>query len=332
MINSAGAYVARLIRMTARDVAELVDRAAVDGGKRLEGAGITTLDEWMRMHQHAGFIYGGVFDQSIDMIERHLRLCDELAESMAQLLESGPVSASPIVLERSLGEAIMRIAYTLDPSVPPARTVLRMAAYQLDSVEGTLTAARTFGRYAKEEETKAMESIKTLHKLLSDAGFERLPDKREPLTATLSLNGQRENLRFNATDAYRKYAPSSPWMWEMGSGVTHSRGWMLDGLMPTLRAAPITSPADVALSVATSVVELSDVLARTAHAHTGTDVDWFLKRNHLRRMGIASSRPGTGAPKIGHVEYAGRGPEWVPKRGSMGPSFIKARPGEGTPT
>lgn len=323
MITNAGQYVARLIRSSVRDVAKLVEQAAEDGAKRLDGAGITKLDEWMRAHKSVGFLYGGVFDQSIEMIERHLRLCEELAESMALVLESRPVSATPIVLERSLGEAVMRLAYTLDASAPPVRTALRMAAYQLDSIEGNLPAARSFGYYAQAEGERALESTAEMHKWLTDAGFILHPARAEPFTASLELDGHRENLRFNATDAYRAYAPTTPWMWELGSGVTHSRGWMLSALMPTTRTDPVTPPHDVALSVGASVVELCDVLARTARDHTGTDVDWFLKKNHLRRLGIASGRPGSQSPKVGHIEYAQRGPDWKRSEGSMGPSFIR---------
>ncbi len=318
-----GKYAARIIRMTVRDARALVDDAMEAGAERREGAGITKLDAWMRGHDHAGFIYGGLFHQSVDMAERHLRLCEELAESMALLLETAPVKAAPLVLERSMGEAVMRLAYMLDPEVMPARTVLRMTAYQLDTVEGNLRAAHSFGGYAEDERVKATESIATLQGWLRDAGFELLPSRTEPFTSSIGIEGQRENLKFNATDAYAKYVPTAPWMWELGSGVTHSRGWMLSGLISTLRDDAITSALDVALESAMSVITLADVLADVAESHTGVDADTFRKGNHQRRLAVTSMAERRSGLAVGHKEYAARGADWKPRPGYMGASFIR---------
>lgn len=325
---SVDVYAARVIRSTLRDSRRVIDEAVIAGGERRDGAGITLLDAWMRAHVHADFIFGGLWDQNLETAERLLTLCGELAESIAILFESpSRLAAAPFVLERALGEAIMRIAHIFDPNVLPARTVARMAAYQLETIEGNLHAALAFGENGVEEVDDARAQIAEMHGFLERAGFTRLPARREPFTASVEIGGERENLKFNATEAFKRYLPSSPWMWELGSGVTHGRGWMLGSLIATTQTEAVSTDVDVALSVGGAVVELADALARTAAGHSGVDVDWFLKKNHLRRRGL-SSWSGRGARlSVDHKEYASRPANFRARQVPDESSFYRPRKG-----
>lgn len=286
--------------MTIRDVRQMVNAAADAGGDRREGAGITVLDRWMRAHEQSDFLSGALWDQNIETMEQLLGLCNDLAES---------------------GETVMRIAHMLDAEARPARTVARIAAYQLESIEGNLRAAEAFGTNGKTDAKEARENIRQMLWFLSDAGFQLFPDRREPFTVSIGIDGERENLKFAATAAFKRYLPSSPWLWELGSGVTHGRGWMIGGLIETTRTDPITSAMDVALSAAGAVIELANTFARIAVSHTGLDVDSFFKANHLRRRGITSWTPNAPTLSVDHTEYARRDGNWEPKPFVGGESF-----------
>ncbi|MBN8981996.1 MAG: hypothetical protein J0I29_12080, partial [Rhizobiales bacterium] len=151
-----GIYAARLLRATIFDVDNLLDEALEAGGQRRRGSGIAALDQYMRASPRRDFVYGAIFGTNMETIERLLRTCKELAEAIALAFDSGSlVRVAPFVLERALGEAIMRICYILDAGVPPARTILRMAAYQLESVEGNLRTAEAFGPSAAAAKARA---------------------------------------------------------------------------------------------------------------------------------------------------------------------------------
>lgn len=300
-------YTARVIRKTVEDCRTLIVDALDAGGERREGAGITRLDAWMCAHPHVDFIYGGLWDGHIDASERLLSFCADMAESIAILLDADkPPAASPFVLQRSLSEALMRLIHIHDSTVAPARVAARMAAYQLETIEGNLRAAEAFGPDGVEDAKSSRHFITRMHKFLTDGGFELHPDRREPFTVAISIDGERENLRFNATAAFRTHLPSSPWMWELGSGVTHGRGWMLGSLIETTQMNALSSERDVALAVGAGILELADALAQAVHGHTGLNVKAFLKRNHLRRRGLSSWSPGFPRLVVDHREYAAR--------------------------
>ena len=317
-----GGYAARIVRATIRDTGLLIEQATEAGAKRLPDSGVTALDTWMRGHPNAAFLYGGIFGQNLETTERMLGACSDIAESIALLLDTnGRVLASPFVLERALGEAIMRLCYIFDHSAPPARTIGRMAAYQLESIEGNLRAAEAFGIQGAEKAVRARENIAEMHGWLNENGFELFADRREPFTVSLAIDGHRENIKFDATAAFKRYLPASAWQWELGSGVTHSRGWMLAGLLATSETEALTSPTEVAMAVAGSSLELGDALARAAHGHTGAEVTWYLAKNHQRRRGITSWSGMHQELAVDHTEYAKRGPNWKNREGHLGASF-----------
>jgi len=317
-----GVYIARHLRRTLADAEELLDQALTAGAARNDGSGVARLDEWMLAHPHRDFLRGAIFGTNMETVERLLRSCRDLTTGLALALDAnGELRTSLFVLQRALGEAVMRLCYIMDAEVPPARSLARMAAYQIESIEGNLAAADSFGSHAVEEAVRIKAAILELQRRLAKGGFELTPDTRRPtLTAAVTLDGQRENIKFNATDAFKKYVPGSSWQWELGSGVTHSRGWMLSSIVPTVETEAPGTVIDLVVGVGLVVFDLADAVARVAFSHTGVDVDWFLKKVHSRRRGAiswTSSHPNL----VGHVEYASRSPEFKAETGHLGASF-----------
>lgn len=316
-----GRYVARLVRSTLADVDTLLDQILTAAAQRLPDAGITVFDAWVHEH-HYGPFYSGVFKKSIGESERLLRAAADMAESIAILLEaSGRSVVSPYVLSRSLGEGVMRLCYLLDPDVPPARTLLRMAVFQLATIEGNLETARAFGPDGADKEPEILANIATLHGWFADNGIERIPGRRTPYTASLSLDGETENVRFNATAAYQRYMPFSAWSYNIGSGATHSRGWMLPSLVGTLEEGPLATTIENVVAVGNAVLDAADALARVGARHAATDVDWFLRKTHLRRRGLVRLAGKGSDVMVGHDEYAARAPGSTRTEGSPGISF-----------
>lgn len=322
---SPGMYAARIVRAVLKDVDDLLDQVLEAGADRRPTAGITAFDEWARTHKHSEF-YLAVFRQSMDDVERLLRTCVDMAESIAVLMETnGPSFVSPLVLSRSLGEAVMRVCHVIAADVPPQRTLARMAAFQLEAVEGNLRAAQMFGAQAAAEGARALDNIAEMQDWLKREGFELGPHRVKPFTAWIKVDGQTENIEFNATDAYKRYMPMGVWHWNLGSGVTHSRGWMLPSVAGAGDDAPLSSLVELFITVTDVVLELGDALARAGAAHTALDVDWFHKKNHLRRRGMLSLAKRNNDIAVDHREYAARGPDWVYSETRLGDAFLKRR-------
>lgn len=321
----AGPYMARLLRAAMKDARKLFEEAVEAAAERRPNAGITSFDRWARSHEHASF-YWAVFGQAINDAERLLGASADLAESIAVLLDTGGRSiVSPLVLPRSLGEAVLRICHTFDPNVPPARTLVRMAAFQLEGVEGNLRTARAFGRDADDEAERAAKNIAEMHAMFAAHGIERGPGRVDPFTAWLRLEGETENLEFNATDAYKRHTPRDAWAWSLGSGATHSRGWMLPSLVGTTNDEPLSSTIETYVATSGAVLELGDAFASVAAAHADIGVDWFLKKNHLRRRGMLSWTARHTDLAVDHREYASRGASWEPSPGYLGDAFRAER-------
>jgi hypothetical protein len=328
-----GVYIARHLRSTLADTEELFDQALTAGAARHDGSGVARLDEWMRGHPHGDFLHAAIFGTNMETVERLLRSCRDLTTGLALALDAnGELRMSLFVLQRALGEAVMRLCYIMDADIPPARSLARMAAYQVEGIEGNLGAADSFGPHAVEEATRIRSVISELQRRLTEGGFELTPDtRRPPLTAAVTLDGQRENIKFNATDAFNKYVPGSSWQWELGSGVTHSRGWMLSSIVPTVETEAPGTVIDVVVGVGLIVFDLADAVARVASSHTGVDVDWFLKKVHSRRRGAISWTSAHKNLSVGHVEYASRPPAFKAEKGYLGASFRRPAEPPSTP-
>lgn len=322
-----GAYAARLLRQSIRDSEELLERAVEAAATRLPDSGVARIAEWLSAVPARASQVGTILDQNVDSVEVLLRSSRDQSMTIALALErDGEIIASLFVLIRSLGEAVMRVAYLLDSSVTPARSVARMAAFQLETVEGNLRGAAAFGPDGRTEARRVEPVVAELHEWLTAQGFVLHPDtRRRPHTASIELDGERENLRFDATSAFNKYLAASAWQWELGSGVTHGRGWMLTSIFPTsVNDAPST-PRDSLVGVTLMFFELTDALAKSLTSHTGVDIDAFLRRTHFRRLGMNKWTSSPSDLAVGHVEYGQRAPFFAPQPGVLGPSFRQSR-------
>ena len=279
------------------DSVTLMSRALAAHHEDLPGTAFTNLNAFISADANAE-ILAGICEVSLESLERLIRMCGDLSSSIAVLMESKEFTAvSPMVLERVLGEAVLRICYIFDVAIPPARMLVRMAAYQLEAVEDQLHTTEDFGKDGIDEVEADTAQIHNMHALLATAGFERTPARRDIFTASLSLQGQRDNVDMNATDAYKRYIKVGQWQWATGSGAIHSRGWFLPNVFGARSELPVSSRDDVAVTVALSVLELSDSFARAARGFTGVDIDGILRKNHQRRLGLSG-------PDIGHDKQA----------------------------
>lgn len=300
-----GTFVARLLRQTVRDLRDLVQAAADAGAERPLGAGVTALTEWALAHEHAEFFHGVVFDQSISATERLVRAAEDAAEGLITLLESDREHRTALMsLERVVSEATMRLCYMLDSNQPPPRIALRILAVMVDSIEGNRRAGLAFGSAGNVDQIEG--SITGLHEMLERFEVERTPHKTDRFTTiNVRLEGLTENVQFNATEAFARYLPNTPWQWNVSSGAAHSRGWMLSTLVDTSREPALTSYEDVCLAVGLTMLEVADAIVNTATGHTGVDVEALRGAIHRRRFGMTQWRQPNddGLPILSWREY-----------------------------
>ena len=209
------AWCARLLRSTLSDTLPLIMKSLETAGDLPAGAPRTVLHEFVSAHEHAEFLSEIVLQSKIDM-ERSIRAVADFIRGIITLFESGGTSVvSTMALARSAGESVLRFCYIHDPNVPPDRTLTRMVAYQLESSEDNLRTAEAFGVHGASDARDARENIVTMHGDLTGNGFERLAGRRPEFTVNITLNGETENISFNATDAYRRYLAVGYWDWAL---------------------------------------------------------------------------------------------------------------------
>lgn len=300
-------WCARLLRSTRDDTLLLITEALAVAGDRVPGAPRTVLQTYVNASSQAEFFGSIVLQSKIDM-ERSIRAAADLLSAIITLFESGGVAAmSAMVLARSTGEIIMRFCHIHEPSLPPPRTLLRMAAYQLESIEDNLRTAEAFGEDGEEDARRAREQIPTMHDFLTTNGIQRLANPRRPeFTLNLTLDGSTENVKFNATEAYRRYLRVGFWDWALGSGATHGRGWFLPNVVGTFDEAPFMNSSEIAVTVTLQILELATAFAVATGGHTGMDTSEYLRKVHQRRIGATvADRPQTGHA-VSHHEYGQR--------------------------
>jgi len=319
-------WCARLIRSTLDETLPLITEALAAAADLVEGAPRTVLREYVSAKEHGAFLGAVVLQSKIDM-ERSIRAVADLAKGIIALFETGmETTMSAMVLARSAGEIIMRFCHIYDPSVPPARTLLRMAAYQLESIEDNLRTAEAFGVHGASDADQARENITAMHGFFTNNGLARLADtRRGEFTVNLTLDGVTENVKFNATAAYMRFLQVGFWDWALGSGATHGRGWFLPNVVGTFEEAPFMTRGEVAVTVTLQIMELATAFAAALGSHTGMDTNEYQRKVHQRRLGAsAADREQTGHA-VGHREYGQRQVAPTFPLGTDGASFA-ARP------
>lgn len=320
-------WCARLLRATLDDSLALITEALAVSGRRLQGAPRTVLQQYVQAHEHGNFLGAVVLQSKIDM-ERSIRAVADLVSGIITIFEAGGGAVmSSMVLARSAGEIIIRFCHVHDPNVPPTKTMLRMAAYQLESVEDNLRTSEAFGVHGEEDARDARENIAQMQRFLSEHGIILLPDRRRAeFTVNVSLDGETENVKFNATDAYRRYLQVGFWDWALGSGATHGRGWFLPNVIGTFEEQPFSDRNEIAVTVTLQILELATAFAVAVGGHTGMDTNEYQRKVHQRRVGVTAADREQAGHAVSHREYGER--QVAPRfpMGTGGASFA-AHPG-----
>lgn len=300
-------WCARLLRTTLEDSLALITDGLAASGRRLPGASRTVLHQYVEAHAHGNFLGSVVLQSKIEM-ERSIRAVADLVTGIITLFEAGGVAVmSSMVLARSAGEIIMRFCHIHDPNVTPAKTLLRMAAYQLESVEDNLRTSEAFGVHGERDAKEAHENIREMQRFLTGHGIALLPDRRRPeFTTNISLDGETESVKFNATDAYRRYLQVGFWDWALGSGATHGRGWFLPNVIGTFQEKPFSDRDEIAATVTLQILELATALAVAVGGHTGMDTNEFQRKVHQRRLGVTVADREQAGHAVSHREYGQR--------------------------
>ena len=321
------AWCARLLRATLDDTLPQIIKALETANTCPAGAPRTVLHEFVSAHEHAEFLSAIVLQSKIDM-ERSIRAVADFIGGIIALFESGGASVvSTMALTRSAGESVLRFCHIHDPHMTPARTLTRMVAYQLESIEDHLRTAEAFGVHGESEAREARENIAKMHGAITDNGFERRAGTRRPeFTVNITLKGETENISFNATDAYRRYLAVGSWDWALGSGATHGRGWFLPNIVGTFDGAPFMERDEVAVIVTLQILELADAFALAFGGHTGSDVDEYQRKTHLRRIGVTAASGEQNGQPVSHRDYGQRQVTPTFRSRTDGSSFRGASP------
>jgi hypothetical protein len=301
-------WCARLLRSTVRDTLTLITDSLQTAGDLPAATPRTELHEFVSTHEHGDLLKGVVLQSKIDM-ERSIRGVADLLEGIITLLESGGKSVvSTMALARSAGESVLRFCHIHDPNETPSRTLTRMAAYQLESVEDNLHTAEAFGEHGTDDAAEVRESIAAVHLQLEGSGFKRLPGKRPERTINITFLGETENVNFNVTAAFKKYLVVGYWNWALGSGATHGRGWFLPHIIGTFDEPPLMGRDEVAVTVTLQILELADSFAVALGGHTGSDIDEYQRKIHQRRVGVLAASSEQIVQPISHREYGNNVP------------------------
>lgn len=299
------AWAARLLQATLLDAVDMLGDAAEAGVREPPTAHRAAVLSYLRQNPHADLL-AGIYDSNKDTTERLVRASYDVVKTLIRIMESDdPTPVSALILDRALGESILRICYIHDATVPAAKNLTRMAVYQLEAIEGNLRTAEAFGDDGTAEAARARENIAEMHSLLRAGGFEIGEGRRPPLSGWLRLDGQTESASFNATDAYKRYIRVGSWQWAIGSGATHGLGWLLPNVVGTVEEEPMSTAPETLLTVLMSCIEIADALARSAQAYTGADVDQFLRKIHQRRLGASAALGVPMGRAVDHREYGG---------------------------
>lgn len=317
-------WCARLLRATMSDTLALITETLAVAGNGVGSSPRAALKQYVQSHEHGDFLGAVVLQSKVDM-ERSIRAAADLGCAIVTLFEAGGTSVmGSLVLARSAGEIIMRFCHIHDPNLPPARTLLRMAAYQLESIEDNLRTAIAFGAHGEDDARDARANITEMHRFFADNGIERLADSRRPeFTVNLSLDGVTENVKFNATDAYRRFLPVGYWDWALGSGATHGRGWFLPNVLGTFDEEAFMDRGEVAITVTLQILELATAFSVAVGGHTGAATDDFERKVHQRRLGATAADRDQPGHAVSHREYGQ--PPTVPRfpMGTGGSSFAR---------
>jgi hypothetical protein len=223
----------------------------------------------------------------VDVIKLGGSLADHVRAYSVLLDSDPPFQSAMLTTSRAIIEAVLQIAWLLDPLAAPQTHILRAAAGRLESIEGSARTSAHLAASPKEQEISG--AVTGIQDWLADAGFERQVDGRYPrYSVNLGLNGERINVRWNVADAARLYMPGSAYVWPIFSGAAHSRGWFNNSAyaMPDDDTEDITTFDDTQAATVLSLLTASDAFVDALYGWTGLDPLPAHRKTHFRRRAL----------------------------------------------
>jgi hypothetical protein len=259
----------------------------------VQGSGRGRLISWYLSEEIKGVEHAGGWEQlghalidDVMVIGAGIR--DHLDALDICLTAEVPLQTSIVTLGRAIFEPTVRLCYLLDSSVTPPQHLLRAAAHWVDKFESTENSALT-NAHDPEERAAIVSRTDQMHKDLAAIGITRLPDRKNPrLTTNVTLQGEVANVRFNVTEAAKRYLSGVDFAWPLLSGAAHSKSWYINssyGFEGEDNSA-ITKPEETHSFVLLLLLSASDALVDTLCSWTGLDPDPTHKKTHLRRIAV----------------------------------------------
>jgi hypothetical protein len=201
-----------------------------------------------------------------------------------------------LTLARAAQEASILFCYLTDPAVPPSARLARVAALRMHTAQENQKTQRLFGDAVEPELARdAAEGVEGLQRYFIDAGFELRYDKDGRYVTSLAFDGQRAPVTPKTTELSAQYIPAAHNSWVIGSGATHSRTWLTQGLEGPWRM--------LVAAIVLPLLDVADALADALCGYVGHDAASLHKSTHLRRIAIYRSLGHTG-PVMSWTDYA----------------------------
>lgn len=199
-------------------------------------------------------------------------------------------------LARAAQEASVLFCYVVDLNVFPATRLARVAALRMHTAQENRRTLALFGGAASPRQVAdATSGDEGLRDFFTRAGFELKLDKSGTFVTTVSYKGNRAPLSPQTTEQSLKYIPLAHNSWVIGSGATHSRTWLSQGL---------EGPWDlIAAAIVLPLLDVADAVADALGAYVGHNVDKVHQSIHLRRTGLFKGL-GNEGPMTSWTDYA----------------------------
>jgi hypothetical protein len=257
------------------DVAWMRDRPSQDQRERLEAVAA-----------------GGVHDVAGILLSasEHVQAVEAVFSAKAML----PIPA--LTLARAVQEASILFCYLTDPTVPPPMRLARVAALRMHTAQENQKTQRLFGDAVKPELARdAAEGVEGLQQYLGDAGFGLRYDKDGRYVTSLVCDGHRAPVTPKTTELSARYISAAHNSWVIGSGATHSRTWLTQGLEGSwlMLSAAVVLP----------LLDVADALADALCGYVGRDAASLHRKAHLRRLALLRSLGHTG-PAMSWADYS----------------------------
>jgi len=245
-------------------------------------------------------ILGGILDVAAEDVGEVLRVTFENCHAIEVLLTAEQILPIPtMTIVRSIHEACLGVCWLADPLLTPEQRTTRAAATTLASIQSSLQTLEQVPSPPPNQVRDKTEAMTGMQELLTKHGFVLNYGKGTSRYAlNVSYGDSLVNLKFNATDAGKKYMPGSQFLWPVGSGATHSRSWFTAGLAG--------SRSQLAIMTTSPILDFADALADHLLGYVGLDATLFHQATHLRRRTLLQRAEGHDPRDAvaGYADYA----------------------------